>query len=108
MAGSVFGFSDLKEVRQTIVKAHVKSMSSFLTVEPGFGAFATCKDISILLLPVANVTRPESSRSLTSSKEFLMVILSTAAVTVVTDSPVCLYAITPAKASRSIKSVPSL
>lgn len=38
----------------------------------------------------------------------LSVIRSTAAVTVMTESPVCLYATTPASASRSMKIVPSL
>lgn len=93
---------------ETMVKAQVIRMSSFLIVSPLSGTLATCSEISILLLPVAYVTCPESSRSQSSLREWLMVIRSTAAVTVVTDSPVCLYAITPDKASRSINMLPSL
>ena len=40
----------------TIVKAQVIRTSSFLTLAPFPGALATCRDISMLLLPVAKVT----------------------------------------------------
>ena len=49
--------------RNTIVKAQVIRMSSFCTDCPSAGALATWSEISILLLPVANVTLPLSSRS---------------------------------------------
>ncbi len=62
----------------------------------------------MLLRPVAYVTWPLNSRSQISLSGELIVILSKAAVTVVTSSPVCLYAMTPDRASRSINNVPSL
>ena len=92
----------------TIVKAQVIKTSSSLTLAPFVGALATCRDISMLLLPVAKVTCPDNSRSQSSFNGWFMVIRSTAAVTVVTCSPVCLYAMTPDKASKSMKIVPSL
>jgi hypothetical protein len=93
---------------ETIVQVQLIRMSSGFTFSPSLGALATCKDISIELLPVAYVTCPLNSRSHISFSGFMMVILSNAAVTVVTPSPVCLYAITPDRASRSMKRVPSL
>ena len=91
----------------TIVKAQVIKTSVSTTLFPSSGAFATCSETSMLLLPVANVTFPLSSRSQISLKGRLSEILSTAAVTVITLSPVCLYDTTPARASRSMKMVPS-
>lgn len=91
-----------------MVKAQVIRMSFSCTSLPSLGALATCRETSILLLPVANVTFPLSSRSQISLRGCFSVIRSTAAVTVMTASPVCLYETTPAKASRSMKMVPSL
>lgn len=82
-------------------------MSLSLTFSPSLGAAATWSEISILLLPVAKVTCPLNSKSQIELNGCAIVILSTAAVTVMTDSPVCLYATTPASASRSIKIVPN-
>ena len=59
-------------------------------------------------LPVAKVTCPLSSKSHISLKGRFSMMRSTAAVTVITASPVCLYDTTPARASRSMKIVPSL
>lgn len=74
----------------TMVKAQVIRISLFCTSLPSSGAFATCKETSMLLLPVANVTFPLSSRSQISLNGCCSVIRSTAAVTVITESPVCL------------------
>lgn len=57
---------------------------------PPLPTLATTQPTSILLLPVANVTRPLNSKSQISSSGRFKAILSTAAVTVVTLSPVCL------------------
>ena len=74
----------------TMVNAQVIRISLSCTSLPSPGAFATCNETSILLLPVANVTFPLSSRSQISLNGCCRVIRSTAAVTVMTASPVCL------------------
>lgn len=77
--------------RDTMVNAQLINTSSFLTSSPSLGAFATCIVISKLLLPVAYVTFPDSSKSHISVRGCCMMIRSQEAVTVVTSSPVCLY-----------------
>jgi hypothetical protein len=77
--------------RDTMVNAQLSSMSSFLIFSPSLGAFATCIEISKLLLPVAYVTCPDNSKSHISVSGWLITIRSQDAVTVVTSSPVCLY-----------------
>lgn len=76
---------------ETMVKAQLMRTSSFLACSPALGALATCIVTSKLLLPVAYVTCPESSRSHISVSGCCIIIRSQEAVTVVTSSPVCLY-----------------
>merc|ERR1711981_1267322 len=91
--------------RETIVVEQLIITSSCLGDSPGLGALATWREISMLLRPV-QFTWPESSRSHISVSGLTMVILSKAAVTVVTPGPVCLYATIPDRASRSMNNVP--
>jgi hypothetical protein len=92
--------------KETIVQLHERRMSSPGS-DTGSPSFFTCSDISMLDRPTC-VTCPLSSKSHTLSMRFVSDMRSNAPVTVVTCSPVCLYATTPERASRSMNRAPSL